>query len=65
MSIIEKLRQNNVRNCIDALLVMIPTATIALEGMNIIPEIPKVNYALVAFAGVIDILYRFGYKNYS
>ena len=68
MSIRERLRQNNTRNCIDTLLAMIPAATIALEGMNILPEMPKfVNYALVvsAFAGVIDIIYRFGYKNYS
>lgn len=67
MSIKERLRQNNVRNCIDAILVMIPTAIIALEGMNILPEMPKVNYGLLipVSAGFIDIIYRFGYKNYS
>ncbi|MDP3027193.1 MAG: hypothetical protein Q8N63_05770 [Nanoarchaeota archaeon] len=68
MSIKEKLRQNNVRNCIDVLLAVIPAATIALERINILPEMPKVvNYALVtsAFAGVIDIIYRFGYRDYS
>jgi hypothetical protein len=66
MKLTEKLKQNNIRNCIDVLLIILPTGIMTLEGLNIIPEMPKIaDYALVisAFAGVVDIIYRFGYNN--
>lgn len=65
MSIREKLGQKGIRNCIDALLIMIPSGTIVLEGLNVLPEMPKVNYALLIPASLelVDVIYRLCYKN--
>lgn len=63
----EKFRQKNTRNCIDRLLVMIPVGIKILEGLKIIPEMPRaVDYALIipVSIGFVDMIYRSKSKNY-
>jgi len=60
MKLIEKLKQNNIRNCIDILLITIP-----ISAGFLISEMPKsVDYALTVpvLIGAADIFYRFIYR---
>ena len=67
MKLIEKLKQKNTRNCIDRFLVMIPVGIKILEGLTIIPEMPKfADYALLTSVtiGFVDMIYKSKPKHY-
>lgn len=65
MTIEKQIRREPIRDIVDILSGGIPLTLICLQVTNIIPNFPeRINYSLLApaFVGIIDVIYRYGFK---